>query len=157
MVSAVGLVSRFACCVAAAVALAAGTTGCSALLDWKGYTGGDAGDAPPVVDSSDDAPVVPKCSVGNCGGCCNDAGQCTGGKSTTTCGTGAATCIDCSSTGLACSDGRCVAAPAVEAGPPPPCDPKACTMSCIPIWQAGCCKSDMTCGCQTLAPPTGCL
>lgn len=143
----------------ALIVLAGTTAGCSALLDWKGYSGADAGDSEasaPLVDSSDDAPVVPKCSVGNCGGCCNDAGQCTGGQSTTTCGTGAATCIDCSSTGLTCSGGRCVASPTVEAGPPPPCDPNACTI-CIPIWQAGCCKSDMTCGCKTLAPPTGCL
>jgi hypothetical protein len=153
------LVSFLRC---ALVVLAGTTAGCSALLDWKGYTGGDAGDgeaSAPVVDSGDDASeggTAPKCGVGNCGGCCNADGQCTGGLSTTTCGTGGASCIDCSSTGLACSGGRCVARPTVDAGPQPACDPGNCTI-CIPVYQSGCCKTDMTCGFMTLVPPTGCL
>jgi len=150
-------------------ALAGATmAGCSALLDWNGYTGGDGGDsesATPPEDAGEAGPgeggssggTMPKCSSGNCKGCCNAAGQCVGGQSTATCGTGGASCIDCSTTGLVCSGGACDAPAIVEAGPPAPCDPSKCTSTCIPVWQAGCCKSDMTCGCYAFAPMTPCM
>ena len=165
------LVARLALTALGAAALAGMTPGCSALLDWKGYAGGDAGDAEaatPIVDSSDAGKMdqdgggassgsMPKCSSGNCSGCCNASGECVGGQSTATCGAGGASCIDCSPTGLVCSGGAC-SAPAPEAGPPSTCDPGACAQTlCIPVWQAGCCKSDNTCGCYALAPKTPCM
>jgi hypothetical protein len=160
MHSALGFVSRLACCV---VVVLSGTAagGCSALLEWNGYTGGDAGDAEAGVaetgagDGGDGEAAAQVCGS-NCGGCCKATGFCAGGQSADSCGTGGVACVDCTAGGMVCSGGACVLASTVEAGPPPPCDPNACTMRCYAfVYETGCCKSDMTCGCQVQIPTKG--
>ncbi|MGH7434763.1 MAG: hypothetical protein ACRENE_03735 [Polyangiaceae bacterium] len=163
-----GFVSCIASC--AFVAFAGATAGCSALLDWNGYTGGDAGDAgnagnteagiaeagPAGGDSGEGGAHEGGIACGsNCGGCCNAGGLCAGGQSGDSCGAGGVACVDCTTRGMVCSAGACAPA-SLEAGPPPPCDPTACGMRCYAlVYEQGCCKSDMTCGCQVVIPTKG--
>jgi hypothetical protein len=147
--------------VTGALALCGAVAGCSALLDWKGYAGGQApadgeggSDAGDAGDASSADVAMPLCGPGNCGGCCNPAGYCAGGQSKSTCGTGGHACTDCTPAGNVCSAGACVA-PAVDAAPPPPCNPMSCFVACAPVYQTSCCKSDGTCGCQVQIPELG--
>jgi hypothetical protein len=163
----------------ALVALGALLTSCSVLLDWGDYSSGledaatdEAGDpsAPDAaaVDGGPDAslpdarpdagtdaaPAPPPCNI-SCMGCCSATGVCQGGQSDNSCGTAGQTCRNCESTGLVCVGGSCETAAPSEAGP------KTCLLSacdlCIPVWQANCCKSDNTCGCQVLIPRGSCM
>jgi hypothetical protein len=163
----------------ALAALGAWLTSCSVLLDWGDYSSGledaaadDAGDlsAPDAaaVDGDDGGPdanspeaqpdagtdAPPPCKT-NCNGCCSATGVCQGGQSANSCGTGGETCRNCESTGLACVGGSCETATPSEAGPKT-CSLAACNL-CIPVWQANCCKSDNTCGCQVLIPKGSCM
>ncbi len=142
-----------------ALALSAALVGCSALLDWKGYAGGQAAaDGEGGADAGDaNSPdvVMPVCGPGNCGGCCNPAGYCAGGLSKSTCGTGGHACTDCAPSGKVCSAGGACVVPAVDAAPPPPCSPMACPFLCAPVYQTSCCKNDGTCGCQVQIPELG--
>jgi hypothetical protein len=140
------------------LALAASLGGCSALLDWTGFSGGEA----PIVDAGteggdagDGGTVTPPvCGPDICGGCCNDAGLCVGGASVTTCGAGGKACVSCAPAGQVCSNGEC-AAPVVDAAPPAPCSPNTCPLMCAPVYETNCCKGDGTCGCAVQIPTMG--
>lgn len=107
----------------------------------------DVGAAEPIIDGA------PPCSPDTCGGCCNSTGFCAGGGSQATCGMGGARCQDCRSTGQSCAQGVCSS---VDSGPPPVCVISQCSNHlCAPFYQAPCCLSDGTCGCQVMIPQTG--
>ena len=124
---------------------------CSFALDWTGYSDGQPTPDGGGSEGGDAEAGLPSCSPATCGGCCDAKGFCSGGQSTTTCGTNGRACQDCSARSLACRAGSC-AAPVPDAGPPPMCDPAACT-KCIPAIQSGCCKTDQTCGCKYFPAP----
>jgi hypothetical protein len=107
-----------------------------------------------VPDVAADGPLP--CNQ-TCMGCCTSEGQCAFGTSADTCGTGGQMCQNCG-TNLACVNSNCATPPVADSGPPPSCTPSACNQHvCIPVWQATCCKSDMTCGCYTLIPVSPCM
>jgi hypothetical protein len=118
--------------------------------------GDDAGDHAPddAADLPDvEADAAPACGAMTCGGCCLD-GTCHGGASVDTCGRGGVTCHDCTSEGACSAAGAC-ATPVVDAGATKTCNPSQCPLSCIPVYQGACCKSDQTCGCQVVIPKKG--
>jgi hypothetical protein len=118
--------------------------------------GGNPPDASP--DAGGDSLVPPPCSPTTCMGCCSATGDCQGGQSANSCGAGGQTCQDCQTSGLACVSGSCAAADSSDAAAPPTCTVSMCnTKLCIPAWQAQCCKSDNTCGCEVLYPPGSCM
>jgi hypothetical protein len=116
----------------------------------------DDGDTASILDASAYADVdldaALACGPVSCGGCCMN-GTCVGGASVDTCGVGGELCADCTSKGGACSKGACTTA-VPDAAPPPACKASSCG-ACIPVYQAGCCKSDQTCGCQVVIPTRG--
>ncbi|HTB74722.1 MAG TPA: hypothetical protein VK762_15840 [Polyangiaceae bacterium] len=130
---------------------------CSLVLDWNGYTGGDAGI---VVDGGDAAPP-PSCGPQSCSGCC-DGTRCADGLSATTCGQGGQACQSCADQGLLCSGGACTVPP-VDSGPSPPdsgppCSLIACKtlLTCLASIDIACCKPDGTCGCEAVIGPSIC-
>lgn len=143
--------------VAGLAACVTSLTSCSLVLDWNGYTGGDAGF---VVDGGDAAPPPPACSSQNCGGCCEATG-CAEGLSATSCGQGGEACRNCAGQGLLCSGGACTTPP-VDSGPPadsgPPCSLIACKtlLTCLASIDIACCKPDGTCGCEAVLGPSVC-
>ena len=126
-----------------------------AMADEAGAQEAEDGDSSEVgAPARDAAAAIPDSGVdaaavchAECSGCCDSAGTCHGGQSTTTCGTGAAACQDCANAGKVCNVS--VAAPQVDSGTPPMCVVTRCTNSCplLPLVEAPCCKSDQTCGC----------
>jgi hypothetical protein len=95
-------------------------------------------------------PTPPTCSAEVCGGCCTADGFCAGGQSSASCGARGSACVVCSP-GAVCTDGSCEP---YDSGPPGPCVASACAV-CIPVYQAPCCKSDQTCGCEVLFSDSG--
>ena len=152
-------------------------TSCSLVLDWSGYTGGDAatgaaggdggGDAAPAdgdaaaADGGDAGPAeegapAPACGPQSCGGCCDSTG-CATGFATETCGQGGLACQSCATQGLVCSAGTCVTPP--EDSGPSPCSLIACKtlLTCLTSIDIACCMPDGTCGCESVLGPSGCV
>ncbi len=150
-------------------------TSCSLVLDWSGYTGGDAGtdaaggdrgdrgdggDASAAAEGGDGAADVgvpsPACGPQSCGGCCDSTG-CATGFAAETCGQGGLACQNCASQGLACSGGMCVTQPPDSGASP--CSLIACKtlLTCLTSIDISCCMPDGTCGCQSVLGPSGCV
>ena len=141
---------------------------CSLLLDWTGYTGGDAGHGLPAAeagagvatadagDGGSDVSRPPACGPQTCGGCCEPDG-CAGGFAAESCGQGGQVCQSCAAQGFACSNGRCVSPPD-DSGPPSPCSLIACKtlLTCLASIDIACCLPDGSCGCESVLGPSGC-
>jgi hypothetical protein len=141
---------------------------CSLLLDWTGYTGGDAGagvstadarDGVAAADSGDggiDAAPPAACGPRTCGGCCEPDG-CAGGFAAASCGQGGEACQSCAAQGLACSNGRC-GNPPDGGGPPSTCSLIACKtlLTCLATIDIACCLPDGSCGCESILGPSNC-
>ena len=137
---------------------------CSLLLDWTGYTGGDAGEAGAIVEAGDgakDAALPPPCGPQTCSGCCEPDG-CAGGLAAASCGQGGQACQSCADQGLACERGTCVSPPTdagpSDAGPPSTCSLIACKtlLTCLASIDIACCKPDGSCGCESVLGPSVC-
>ncbi len=72
----------------------------------------------------------PSCNANNCGGCCDDRGDCLGGLDAPQCGAGGRACVDCTAAGNQCVLGVCAMA---DGGEP-------CSQAC-----AGCCDANGLC------------
>jgi hypothetical protein len=139
---------------AGAAACAAALVSCSLVLDWSGYTGGDAGDSASAGDAGEDAPR-PACDPQTCAGCCEPDG-CAAGNQGASCGQGGQLCQNCAGEGLTCSAGQCVKPPD-EAGPAP-CSLIECKtlLTCLTSIDIACCKPDGSCGCMSVLSNSGC-
>jgi hypothetical protein len=154
-----------------ALATAATTlAACSLLLDWTGYTGGDAGEAGVTVEAGeggkDASAAGPACGPQTCSGCCEPDG-CAGGLAADNCGIGGQACQSCGDQGLECQKGMCVSPPndggpndggSNDDGPTSTCNRIACKtlLTCLASIDIACCKPDGSCGCESILGPSDC-
>ena len=138
---------------------------CSLLLDWTGYTGGDAGEGGFTFEAGDggkEASVVPPaCGPQTCSGCCEPDG-CAAGLAADSCGLGGQDCQSCANQGLACEMGTCLSPPSDggpnDAGPTSTCSLITCKtlLTCLTSIDIACCKPDGSCGCESILGPSDC-